>query len=203
MISPQPVFTYDNAFYQKRRHLDLEKYLVISALGHDQPGIVDGLSRVILDCQCNIVDSRMSVLGGEFAVVLLATAPTAQKIEALKAELHGLQKTLGLTIISKETVARAACPGQITYDVSAVAIDHPGIVHQLAKFFSCKGINIENLGTDCYAAAHTGTPMFAIKMQINVPSDQNITEIQTQFLDFCDDLNIDATLDPHQTDSDG
>ena len=171
---------------------------MISALGRDQPGIVDGLSRVILDCQCNIVDSRMSVLGGEFAVVLLVSAPSAQKIEALKAELQHHQKTLGLTIISKETVAQAACPDQISYDISAVAIDHPGIVHQLARFFSRKGINIETLGTDRYAAGHTGTPMFSIRMQINVPPDVKIAELRIQFLEFCDDLNIDATLVLHQ-----
>jgi len=169
---------------------------VISALGHDQPGIVDELSRVILDCHCNIVDSRMSVLGGEFAVILLITAPTAQEIEALQAELPRLQDRVGLTIITRETVARAACPGQIPYDISAVAIDHPGIVHQMARFFSSKGINIESLGTDRYAAAHTGAPMFAIRMQINVPSDVKIAELRTQFLEFCDDLNIDATLEP-------
>ena len=46
-------------------------YLVISALGEDQPGIVNRLSKVLLDQGCNIEDSRMTVLGGEFAVMLL------------------------------------------------------------------------------------------------------------------------------------
>ena len=45
--------------------------LVISALGDDRPGIVNDLSTVILEYGCNIADSRMSVLGGEFALILL------------------------------------------------------------------------------------------------------------------------------------
>ena len=46
-------------------------YLVISALGKDRPGIVNQLSNILLDAGCNIVESRMAVLGGEFALMLL------------------------------------------------------------------------------------------------------------------------------------
>ena len=49
--------------------------LVMSALGKDRPGIVDELSKSIYDLECNIADSRMTVLGGEFAILLLVEAP--------------------------------------------------------------------------------------------------------------------------------
>ena len=45
-----------------------DSYLVITALGKDQPGIVNTLSKLALDSGCNITNSRMAVLGGEFAV---------------------------------------------------------------------------------------------------------------------------------------
>ena len=48
-----------------------KNYLVISALGRDRSGIVDELSKTILDHDCNLADSRMTVLGGEFAILLL------------------------------------------------------------------------------------------------------------------------------------
>ncbi len=173
---------------------DMSKFLVISALGHDQPGIVDELSRVILDCQCNIVDSRMSVLGGEFAVILLVAAPGGQQLAKLQARLPQLEDSIGLTLITRETSRKEPAPGLVPYEVSAVAIDHPGIVHQIARFFSSQGINIENLTTDRYAAAHTGTPMFAMHMQISVPADIKIGGLRARFLEFCDELNIDASL---------
>ena len=49
----------------------MDNYLVITALGKDKPGIVDKLSMAIMDCGCNIEDSRMMVMGGEFAVMLM------------------------------------------------------------------------------------------------------------------------------------
>jgi len=49
----------------------MEQLIVISALGTDRPGIVEALSRAVLDRKGNILDSRMTVLGGEFAVLML------------------------------------------------------------------------------------------------------------------------------------
>ena len=45
--------------------------IVFSVLGDDRPGIVDELSTAILEHQCNIEDSRMSVMGGVFAVITM------------------------------------------------------------------------------------------------------------------------------------
>ena len=50
-------------------------HLVISALGRDRSGIVDQLSKGIYELDCNITDSRMTVLGGEFAILLLVEGP--------------------------------------------------------------------------------------------------------------------------------
>ena len=46
----------------------MDTHLVISAIGHDRPGLIDEFSRAILDCGCNIGDSRMAVLGNELAM---------------------------------------------------------------------------------------------------------------------------------------
>jgi len=169
--------------------------LVISALGSDRPGIVNRLSTVILDQDCNIADSRMTVLGGEFAIILLVTGEPA-RIEALEQRLQSEQAGLELTITSKRTGSRAAGGGQQTCDVEAVALDHPGIVQRLTGFFADRDVNIEDLDTDSYPAAHTGTAMFRLQMRIVVPADTDIASLREQFIGFCEDMNIDAHLTP-------
>ncbi len=42
---------------------------VISTIGRDRPGIVNELSETVFGLGVSIEDSRMTVLGGEFAVV--------------------------------------------------------------------------------------------------------------------------------------
>ena len=51
----------------------MSSLIVISALGSDRPGIVEALSGAVLAREGNILDSRMTVLGGEFAVLMLVS----------------------------------------------------------------------------------------------------------------------------------
>ena len=173
----------------------MDNYLVISALGKDRPGIVDDLSKAILDNDCNIVDSRMQALGGEFAIILMISG-TSEAISQMEAILPGLESQLNLTIIAKRTEQRDAQPNFLPYTVDVVAMDHPGIVYQVANFFSSRNINIQDLVTDTYCAAHTGTPMFSLKMTIDVPADTHLADLRNQFIVFCEDFNVDAAIEP-------
>lgn len=170
-------------------------YLVISAVGEDQPGIVNALSTKILDSGCNIVDSRMTVLGGEFALIIMISG-NWNTIAKLEANLPGLEKQLGLTIIAKRTEERSQQDNKIPYMVEVVAMDHPGIVNNVADFFSSRNINIEDLSTGSYAAAHTGTVMFTMHMVISIPSDMHLGDLRENFTEFCDNLNLDAIMEP-------
>ena len=169
--------------------------LVLSALGQDRPGIVDKLSKPIFDLDCNISESRMTVLGGEFAILLLVEGPWNQlaKLENLVGEL---EKELGLTVVTKRTSEREPGGPMMPYAVDVVSLDHPGIVHALAGFFSARGINIEDMATGSYAAAHTGTPMFSVHMTVGIPANLHVAALRDEFMDFCDNMNLDAVLEP-------
>ncbi len=173
----------------------MNKYLVISALGHDRPGIVNDLSKAVLDCGCNVEDSRMTVLGGEFALIVLVSGVWSA-IAKLEHQLPALGKRLDLTIVVKPTEPRAARASMVPYMVDVISMDHPGIVHEIADFFATRHINIEEMSTWTYPAAHTGTAMFSMNITVSIPSDLNIGRFRQEFTEFCDSLNLDATLEP-------
>ena len=170
-------------------------YLVITALGEDKPGIVKTITETINECGCSFGDSRMSVLGGEFAVILQASG-NWNTIAKLESQLSALQDSLGMHIFSKRTEPKKAQKNIMPYSADIISIDNPGIVHHLSNFFSNKRINIEELATSTYAGAHTGTPMFSVHMEVGIQSDINIAELREAFMDFCDNLNLDAVLEP-------
>lgn len=172
-----------------------QNLLVLSALGHDRPGIVDRLSKAVLDNECNIVDSRMTVLGGEFAILMLLSG-NWNAIAKMESSIQALEKQLELTIISRRTGSGSHDLRLLPYSVNVVALDHPGIVHQIANFFSVQNINIRDLYTDTYFAPHTGTPMFSLSMTVDVPANIHIATLREQFLIFCDELNLDGVLEP-------
>jgi len=169
--------------------------LVIAAVGEDRPGLVDKLSGWILDSGCNIADSRMMILGGEFAVLLLVTG-NWNNLAKLENQLEHIQHELGMTLTIKRTEQKKRAGNFLPYGVDVVSLDHPGIVHNLASFFSKRNINIQDLSTASYAAAHTGTLMFSVHMALDVPADTHIASLREEFLDFCDRLNLDAVIEP-------
>ncbi len=169
--------------------------LVISAIGNDRPGMVYDLSQAVFEHECNIDDSRMTVLGGEFALILLVSG-NWNTIAKLEASLPKLQKKLDLIVISKRTETRHTPKNSLPYTVEVIAIDHPGIVYQVANFFSARSINIEDLHTSSYPAAHTGSPVFNLSMHVSLPAETHIATIREQFIEFCDELNLDAVIEP-------
>lgn len=171
-----------------------KNYLVISAIGVDKPGIVNDLSMTVMEQNCNIEDSRMIMLGGEFAVILLVSG-VWNDIAKLEDNIGQLQRKLDLTISTKRTEGRRPRNNLVPYEIEAISVDQPGIVYQLANFFSTRDINIEELNTSSYAAAHTGTPMFAINMIVDIPMDTHIAGLRDQFMDFCDEINLDAVIE--------
>lgn len=173
----------------------MESLLVITALGEDKPGIVDKLSETVMACHCNIIDSRMSILGGEFAVMLMVSGKW-NELTKLEDALNSTSEVLSLTIACKRTEPNKTSTDLMPYSVEVISIDQPGIVHELARFFSSRNINIQELSTTQYAAAHTGTPMFALHITANIPASQHIAGLRDEFLDFCETLNMDATMEP-------
>lgn len=173
----------------------MQNHFVISALGNNRPGLVHQLSKAVKDCGCNILDSRMAVLGGEFAVILLL-AGTWDAIAKIESMIPRLEDSLDLTLISRRTEVREKVANLMPYAVEVVASDRPGIVHDIAQFFSSRDINIEELYTGSYAAAHTGTPMFSLHVTISVPTNTSIAALRGEFMDLCDQLNLDAVMEP-------
>ncbi|MDE2195669.1 MAG: glycine cleavage system protein R [Gammaproteobacteria bacterium] len=173
----------------------MKQFLVVSALGEDRPGILHDIARALKDCGCSMVESRMTVLGGEFAMLLLVSGNwnTITKLENL---LPRLEQRLSLTIAARRTSERAPRHDLIPYAIDVVCLDQPGIVFNLANFFAERSIGIADLATRGYPAAHTGAPMFAVQMAVNIPTDVHIGTLREEFMDFCDKLNLDAIMEP-------
>lgn len=178
--------------------IPMEHFLVISALGADRTGIVDELARTSSDCRCNIADSRMIVMGQEFALIMMVSG-TWDAIAKLEVQLPNVAKRLGLELITKRTSARPAQNEAMPYNVNVIALDNPGIVHEIANFFAQQGINIEAMETSTYAAPHTGSQMFALSMTVNIPARVHIASLRESFMVFCDDRNLDAIIEPFKS----
>ncbi len=173
----------------------MSQLIVLSAMGTDRAGIVNDLTKVILDCGGNIEESRMAALGTEFAMLLLVSG-NWHTLSKLEASLDKLSRDRDLTINIKKTGVRERSEESMPYAVDVVSLDQPGIVFQLSHFFASRNIEIADLATRRYAAAHTGSPMFAVQMAVNVPASVHLSQLRDEFLEICDQLNLDGLIEP-------
>ena len=173
----------------------MDEHLVISALGTDKPGIISELSKLAADQQCNILDTRMTVLGDAFALLMMVSGQNSS-INALRELLTESASGLGLTISLQDTTPQQQPGSAHFYQAKIEAIDNPGIVHEITGFFSNKHINIEEMHTGAYPAAHTGTPMFSLSVEIRMPDNLDIKDLSDEFIAFCDERSLDATIEP-------
>lgn len=173
----------------------MKQHIAVSAIGTDRTGLVHELTKVISDCGGNIGESRMASLGSEFAMVMLI-AGNWHSLAKLETELKKFADSTGLTVNLRRTEPRAPRTDQLPYSIDAVCLDQSGVVASISGFCSSRGIDIAEVSTRSYPAAHTGAQMFSVQMVVNVPSRLHLAHLREEFMEFCDSLNLDAILEP-------
>src|SRR5215813_8199195 len=76
--------------------------MVISVFGLDHPGIVAGVSQILGDSSCSIIDINQTVVQGKFAMVIIADTSRARETTAeLKDRLRLAGQNLGVNIYAQ------------------------------------------------------------------------------------------------------
>ena len=76
--------------------------MIISVFGVDHPGIVAGVSQILAEAGCSIVDINQTVVQGKFAMVIIANSSRARESAAeLKERLRREGEKLGVRIYAQ------------------------------------------------------------------------------------------------------
>ncbi len=130
----------------------MKRYL-LTAAGRDRAGLVAAVSKTLFDNGCNLEDSAMTRLQGEFAVLVIFTGPA--KAAGVERALRALGKKTGLAIHLKPLTAREARAPRNTDNgvlVTVYGADRPGIVHRVTALLAKAKVNITDLTTHRTAA---------------------------------------------------
>ena len=170
------------------------RYVVLTAVGPDRPGLVNEMSSLIRTAGANLEDSRMAVLGGEFAIILLISGE-ADAIERVKQIGARLESESKLHCILKETTRVAAPTDYLPYRIKVSGADRPGIVQAIAAILASRGINVASLESRITYAAESGTPLFVLEAKLHVPSKIVLSELRSQLAGTCEQENLDFALE--------
>jgi glycine cleavage system transcriptional repressor len=176
-----------------------QEHLILIAVGPDKIGLVQKISEFIVNRGGNIEDSRMAVLAGEFAQILLVSG-SDRDLEKISEALPQLGKETGLTVWQKEPSGRKAAIQSLPYKLVASCMDHPGVVFRITSTLSQFEVNIESMETQTYPAPVTGVPMFRMEAIVTVPAGQQKKAVKQALAEIEREENIDLEF-VHVTDT--
>jgi glycine cleavage system transcriptional repressor len=138
---------------------------VLTLTGRDRVGIVEELTRAVLERGGNVEASRMARLGGEFAVLMLVTAPASLDLEGLAS--RGYKVLVAPASLAPDPSRVGWTPYRIRVD----GADHEGIIHEVAQQLAEHGISIEEMESDSSPAPTSGAPLFSMNALVLVPPE--------------------------------
>lgn len=168
--------------------------LILTILGDDRPGLVESIARLVAEHQGNWLESRMAHLAGQFAGILRVEVDAAQA-EPLAAALRTLTAA-GLETVVHPDPATAVSSDRPLVKLDLLGQDRPGIIRQISGVLAALGVNVEELNTECRAAAETGQPLFHAVAQLRLPPDVSEADLRVALENVAADLMVDVKLAP-------
>lgn len=168
--------------------------MVLTAVGADRPGLVERISTLIHDAGGNLEDSRMAILGGEFALILLMSG-VAESLEQVGEASDRLASELGLSLSLKPTQRRSSSAEFMAYQLKVTGMDHAGIVAQVSALLSERKVNVAALDSRVEYAPHSGTPIFHLAAQLQLPSTMALSGFRSALSSLCERENLDFVLE--------
>jgi glycine cleavage system transcriptional repressor len=172
----------------------MEKRIAVTAIGPDRAGLIRDVSGIITQASGNILESRMMALGSEFAVLMLVGG-NWHSVAKIREKLEGLERRGDLTVTVRDSTPRPQ-ENCAPYLIDAITLDHEGIVLGLSDFFASRNLEISEMNSRRYNAPHTGAAMFSVQMTVNIPASIPLAQLRDEFLDYCDQENLDAVMEP-------
>lgn len=174
---------------------DTRKYLSLVALAPNNDRLAADLTSAVNQRGCEIVECRLSPLGGHTAAVLLISGDWSA-LGKLESALPGLAEQMGLLIQSAHSHIDAQASQYRPYVAELVAPQQAKLLYELINFLDNQGVRISEINAQAYESAHTGAGLCNVHMALQIPSDQHPQALRESFMDLCDELQADGMLDP-------
>lgn len=166
---------------------------IITAVGPDRPGMAHAMAARLAAYDCNIEDTTMTRLGGEFAMILLVTPPPGLGLENLVQELESLKSSHSLFVSCKEIMdasteaTREAVP---RYILSVYGPENKGLVARITDALAARGVNI----TDVQTRVANGGTVYVMIFEIELPPELPAEMLQEGLTTVAHDIGAQLSL---------
>ena len=169
---------------------------IMTAFGEDRPGIAADVTQILYENECNLEDTSMTLLAGEFTLILLFSCISEDVEDRLVKACRRLEQEKDISAFFRPLTA--ALPtrsnGFYTRRLHAEGMDHAGIVYKVSRFLADQRINIADLKSTVKASPESGTAIYVMDVTLQIPHGTDLEELQTGLEAVADDLHVDIAL---------
>ena len=175
------------------------KRFAFTFIGKDRPGIIARVTQTLFNSGCNIEDTTMTILEGEFAMILIASVPSPSLERKLKKAFDLCKAKWGLNHfwnVLPGTVIRGEKhpPGTSTYVVSVIGKDRTGIVYETSRLLAKAGLNITDLNSKILGEGEKA--VFAMVLEVDIPKRFSIKRLDPAWKSLRRRLKVDVHVKP-------
>lgn len=174
--------------------------ILISATGHDRPGMVAAIAQKLQEANCNIADATMTRLSGQFAMILAVTAPDAGSTPRLEEHLQALRASHGLQIHCSDFEHDQPAGDAVEnarYVLSVYGPDHTGLVAGVASVLAVNRVNI----TDLQTRITGGNALYVMIFELEFPPDLEMATLHTELAGVTRELGLEFSLNAMEDDA--
>lgn len=173
--------------------------VALTFIGKDRPGIIAGVSRTLFENGANIEDTTMTILEGQFAMILLAVIPPPPSEQKVRRGLAVLKRRWGLNCfwerLPKNLVrGEKHPPGTESYVISVIGKDRTGIVFETSRILAEKRLNITDLNSKILGKGKQS--VFAMVLEVDVPKGFRMKRLEPAWTRLRRRLKVDISVKP-------
>ena len=169
-------------------------HFALTIVGRDRPGIVSQVTEILFKQGCNLADSSCSILGGQFAMILILGHPEFIDRESFGDAFKPLEDadlTVALRVLKPGGEVRSHITGDLCM-ISVYGSDKPGIVYRVANVLGEKKVNITDLNTKLVGTEDR--PVYVMVIEATLPEGVEEEDVDNWLSPIRDELQVDITV---------
>jgi glycine cleavage system transcriptional repressor len=169
-------------------------HFAVTVIGKDRPGIVADATEILYRLGCNVEDSSCTMLGGDFAMILIVSHERPFVKSRLADEFrafHDMGLSAYIRPLHGDEVCYHAPQGELCL-VSVYGSDKPGIVYRVTKALADMGVNITDLNTRLIGSKDE--PVYVMMLEAALPEGVTIEEAEGLLEKLRMELNVEISV---------
>ena len=169
-------------------------YFALTIMGRDRPGIVADVTEVLYRLGCNIADSSCTLLGGQFAMILIVSSPDIDSKQPFLDAFANIEES-GLSVFVRVLKPGGELSPDLRGEICMISVygsDKPGIVYRVTQELARRQINITDLNTKLVGSEER--PVYVMMLEAMLPEGQDEDSLKAIMAGLKDELQVDINV---------